>query len=81
MTNFGHQDPPKGWIKLRPIAGFSDKIFYIRASKIIGVGHPVKAGNEAITAVYTIYEEGNPLLVYGSINEIMEEIEDASQEK
>ena len=85
MTNLKPKEPPKGWIKLEPVEGFSDETFYIRESKIIGLGKPKagypKTGNEEVTAVYTIYEDGNPLIVYGNINTIMEKIEKAQQEK
>jgi hypothetical protein len=70
MTNLKPKDAPKGWIKLEPVEGFRDETFYIRESKIIGVGHP-KAGNEAVTGVHPICENGNPLPMFGSISAVV----------
>jgi hypothetical protein len=61
-----------------------DNTLYIKASKIVGVGHSANADNisgRVVTAVYTSYTEDDPWLVYDSADEIMKKIEKAEQEK
>jgi hypothetical protein len=77
------KDAPKdilrGWIKLRT----PKSAIYIDASKIVGLGAPNTAvvPDELRTTVYTIGAEDNPWIVCDRIDEVMEKIKKASQEK
>lgn len=73
-------DAPKGWIKLKSITKFIDNTLYVKASKIVGIGHSLTidtVGNKSVTAVYTIGAEDRPFLVHDSANEVIEKIEKA----
>jgi len=73
------KDIPRGWIKLRT----PKSAIYIDASKIVGLGAPNTAvvPDELRTTVYTIGAEDNPWIVCDRIDEVMEKIKKASQEK
>jgi hypothetical protein len=58
----------------------SDNTLYIKASKIVGVGHSAGVDNisgREVTAVYTLYAENDPWLVYDSADEVMKKIVEA----
>ena len=74
------KEAPKGWIKLKSIVNTRDDTLYIKASKIVGVGHSANVDNisgKEVTAVYTSYTEDDPWLVYDSPDEVMGKIERA----
>ena len=75
MMNLKPKEPPNGWIMLNT----SYSVMYIDASKIVGIGQSTLDAN--ITGVYTIGREDSPWLVCNSIDEIIEKIKKAQQEK
>jgi hypothetical protein len=80
MTNLKPKEAPRGWIKLKSIVNASDNTLYIKASKIVGVGHSAGVDNisgREVTAVYTLYAENDPWLVYDSADEVMKKIVEA----
>lgn len=81
MTNLKQKDVFKGWVKLKT----PKSTIRIDASKIVALA-PILSdaaaeSTGAITKVYTIGAEWNPWLVCESVDEVMEKIEKAKQEK
>ena len=74
-------DTPKGWIKLKT----PKKTIYFNVSKIVCLfaPDPTTVPDGVATTVYTVGTEvdDNPWLVCDRINEVMEKIKKASQEK
>ena len=74
-------DTPKGWIKLK----IPKKTIYFNVSKIVCIlaTDPTTVPDGAATTVYTVGTEvdDNPWLVCDRIDEVMEKIKKASQEK
>lgn len=72
---------PEGWITLKTTQG----AICIDASKIVGLGRTEPdtsvVMNGAVTKVYTRGAEDEPWFVYDRIDEIIEKIKKASQEK